>query len=140
MGLCQSLSISKGQDFSTRKEIIDVLDNVRLFSIDFFERIDPVIIEDELNNYEPDMPAIKNMMSVVSITLDQAENLIFEAKVERTFNLKQYYDLVSLAYLLFGAVNTDDLQSKVEQLIEVNKLKGTRIFGLEQGTNLIYYT
>lgn len=140
IGVCQGSIIAKVDDFSTREEVFNVVDTIYEWSVEFFARLDAVIISDELNSYEPDLDAIKEMLSIVAITANKLEELIFQLKQERSVTVTQIKDLYSLVYELLGATSIDDLQEKVENFMLINNIRGTDVFQVEPGTELIYYT
>ncbi len=140
IGMCQGSIISKVEDFSTRQEVFDIVDTIYEWSVEFFARIDAIILSDELNSYSPDLDAIKEMLSIVAITANKLEELIFQLKQERTVTVTRINDLYSLVYELQGATSIDDLQQKVEDFMLINKIRGTEIFQVQPGTELIYYT
>jgi len=140
IGICQGSIVSKIDDFSTRQEVFDIIDTIYEWSVEFFAQIDSVILADELNSYEPDLDAIKQMLSIVAITSNKLEELIFQLKQERTVTVNKISDLYSLVYELLGATNIDDLQQKVEDFMLINKIRGIKIFQVQPGTELIYYT
>ncbi len=140
IGICQGSIIAKVDDFSTRQEVYDVVDTIYEWSVDFFARLDAVILADELNSYDPDLNSIKKMLSIVAITANKLEELIFQLKQERSFTVTNITDLYSLVYELIGATSIPDLQAKVEEFMIVNKIRGTEIFRAEPGTEFIYYT
>ena len=140
IGICQGSIISTVDDFSTRQEVFDIIDTIYEWSVEFFAQLDAIILSDELNSYEPDLDAIKEMLSIVAITANKLEELIFQLKQERSVTVNDLQDLYSLVYGLLGATSIDDLQEKVESFMLVNKIRGTEIFQVQPGTELIYYT
>lgn len=139
VGVCQSSIISGVDDFNTRLELNELIDTIFDLSINFFEIIDPILSTDQFRSYRPNLEAIKNLMSIVSFTLSKVDELVFELKQERSIVVKQQMALEVLAYHLFGAISFDEIDSNMDTLIQVNKIKGTDVFSIKPGEEIIYY-
>ncbi len=67
------------------------------------------------------------------------QRIAFKTKQERVYVLNKKAEIYSFVYKKVGAISTDDLDSKVDEFIRVNKLGGKDLYELPSGRALRFY-
>jgi len=100
-----------------------------------------VYIEDqELSGLaEFDPRQLETFNNLISLSAARLSQIAFKTKQERIFVLMKDEDLFPICYRLLGGDNPDDFDSKLLNLIEINKLGGKELYELKQGRRLKYY-
>lgn len=139
VGLSEVLINSTPNDFSVRREIVEIVREIDTYCIRYNNRISDVVERDNLETYQPSIDALNRVNGIYSLCADVADTLIFQARQERNYVNNKHLDLYTLVYFLYGAVGYDELDDKRSEFIEINNLKGTKIFNAQPGEEFIYY-
>jgi hypothetical protein len=101
---------------------------------DFYEKIIEVADLLEINT---DLIILLN--GLINLTAAKLEAISFQARQQRTYELKIDSEIYTLVYKLIPCANSDELETEVERFISTNKIGGKELFELKAGRKLKYY-
>lgn len=94
---------------------------------------------DLADTLEIDSDLIIRLNDLMNLTAAKLEQISFQAKQERTIELKHDSEIYTLVYRIIPCENMAKLDQEVETFIKANKLGGKELFELRAGRRLKYY-
>jgi hypothetical protein len=88
---------------------------------------------------EIDSDLIIQLNDLINLTAAKLDTISFQAKQQRTVELKKTEEIYTLVYRLIPCASAAIFGTEIENFINVNKLGGKELFELESGRKLKYY-
>ncbi len=136
--LCDTSINPNDSDYSKRKDIDNVNNEISLLFADYIETVDGLrddnlSLEDAFN---PDPDVISALEKTVNETLANLNEVIFGALIENIYQVPYDTNIILLTHLLLGRVSDEN----IAELISVNDFIRDQLVQIKKGTEITYLT
>ena len=125
-------------DYLTRSDVSSIDSLIRSTYDDYLEQMDAnqVSIYDIENTYNPDFRVQSDLRELITFNSKSLFTLAFDAKQERTIELKKDSNLILLTHRFLGLDASDE---NINKFKEINNIGLNEIFQLRKGRLITYY-
>lgn len=137
-GMCVSMVNPNSDDYITRNDIEEI--NTILLNTynEYLEILDnnQISIYDVGNTWNPNVNIQLQLLELITLTSNNLFSLSFNAKQERTIELKKDSNLIILTHKFVG-LDADDVN--IIQFRERNNIKNNELFTIKKGRSITYF-
>lgn len=137
-GMCLSAINAQSSDFITRDDIETANDQIVSVYQDYLVTLDnaQVSIYEIENAWLPTLEIQQSLLDLITFTSNSLFLLSFNARQERTFELKKDSNLILLTHRLLGLDANDE---NINTFREINNIKNKELYKIKQGRSIKYF-
>jgi hypothetical protein len=130
-GMCLSSVTPLENEYSTRGDVESVSSLITNLYEQYLSIIDSnqVSINEIGSSWSPDLSIQSNLLSLINYTISQLFVISFNAKQERTYELKKDSNLIILTHRFMGLASDENL----ETFRKINNIKNDELFKIRKG-------
>lgn len=134
----ETIEYSIKNDYKTRAQIVEQIDNINAFYHQFLTDSDTLETEraDKTSSYHLDSNTSFTLQQIVTETVRNLEGQIFGALQERSYIVPADSNIIVLAHRLLGLDSEDQ---NINSLIETNGISISELQAIRRGRELVYY-